>query len=203
VDLQAILDGIESAGRQRITEIETDAKFQVSQINLKARQEAGEQENRILSDGRARLNREQALIEQQAVVRSLQIRADARQVLIGEVLEKVKHNLGKVRERKDYPQILGQLVNETLKALQPSLLEGQRIIIHFDELDKAAAAELQKKAKLPLELLFDIQCSGGCTAETDDQLVSVKNTIESRFERASAALQQKLSIYFEGKSASI
>jgi vacuolar-type H+-ATPase subunit E/Vma4 len=203
VDLQAILDGIESAGRQRIKAIETDAKFQVSQINLKARQEAGEQENRILSDGRARLNREQALIEQQAVVRSLQIRADARQVLIGEVLKKVKLNLGKVRERKDYPQILGQLVDETLKALQPSLLEGQRIIIHFDQLDKAAATELKKKANLPMELLFDIQCSGGCTAETDDELVSVKNTIESRFERASAALQQKLSIYFEGKSASI
>ncbi|MDP2965300.1 MAG: V-type ATP synthase subunit E [Pelolinea sp.] len=203
MDLQAILDGIESAGKQQIKQIEEDAKFQVSQINLKARQEAGEQENRILLDGRARLNREQALIEQQAVVRSLQIRADARQVLIGEVLEKVKHTLGRIRERKNYPLILSQLVDETLKALQPSLLEGQSAIIHFDELDNAAAAELQKKVKLPMELKFDIQCSGGSVAETEDQLVSVKNTIESRFEHAGAALQQKLSIFFEGKSTSV
>ena len=203
MDLQAILDGIESTGKQQIKQIEEDAKFQVSQINLKARQEAGEQENRILSDGRARLNREQALIEQQAVVRSLQIRADARQVLIGEVLEKVKHTFGRIRERKDYPLILSQLVDETLKALQPSLLEGQSAIIHFDELDNAAAAEPQKKVKLPMELKFDIQCSGGSVAETEDQLVSVKNTIESRFEHASAALQQKLSIFFEGKSTSV
>lgn len=200
--LQAILDGIESAGKQQIKQIEEDAKFQVSQINLKAQQEAGEQEKRILSDGRARLNREQALIEQQAVVRSLQIHADARQVLIEEVLEKVNHNLGRFRERKDYPLILNQLVGETLKALLPALLEGQSAIIHFDELDKAAAAECLKKVKLPLESKFDIQCSGGCVAETEDKLVSVKNTIESRFEHASAALQQKLSIFFEGKSAS-
>lgn len=202
MDIQAILDGIESSGKQQIKQIEEDAKFQVSQINLKARQEAGEQENRILSDGRTRLNREQALIEQQAVVRSLQIRADARQVLIEEVLEKVKHNIGSIRERNDYPLILSQLIDETLKALQPSLLEGQRIIIHFDELDKTAVAELQKKVKLPMELKFDIQCSGGSLAETEDQLVSVQNTIESRFEHASAALQQKLSILFEGKSTS-
>lgn len=202
MDLQAILDGIEIAGKRQIKQIEEGAQFQVSQINLKARQEAGEQENRILSDGRTRLNREQALIEQQAVVRSLQIHADARQVLIEEVLQKVKHNTGNLRERKDYAHILSQLVDETMTAIQPSLLEGQRVIIHFDELDRAVAAELLKKVKLPVESKFDIHCSGGCVAETEDQLVTVKNTIDSRFEHASAALQQKLSIYFEGKSTS-
>lgn len=202
MDFQAILDGIEIAGTRQIKQIEDDAKFQVSQINLKAQQEAGEQENRILSDGRARLNREQALIEQQSIVRSLQIHADARQALIEEVLQKVKCNAGMLRERKDYARILSQLVDETLTAIQPSLLEGQRVIIHFDELDKSATAEILKKVKLPVESKFDIQCSGGCTAETEDQLVTVKNTIESRFERTSAALQQKLSIFFEAKSFS-
>ena len=202
MDLQAIQDGIVSAGRQKIRQIEEDAKLQVSQINKKARQETGVQENRILSDGRARLNREQALIEQQAVVRSLKIHADARQVLIEEVLEKVKHKVSLFRERKNYPLILSHLVDETLNAIQPSLLEGQRVIFHFDKSDKTEAAKLLKKIKLPLETKFDLQCSGGCMAETEDQLVTVKNTIESRFEHASAASQQKLSIFFEGKSAS-
>ncbi len=203
MDLQAILDGIESAAKHQIKQIEEDAKFQVSQINLKAREETGEQEKRILSDGRARLNREQALIEQQAVVRSLQIHADARQMLIEEVLQKVKHKTGSFRDRKDYPLILGRLVDETLKALHPSSLDGQPMIIHFDEKDKSAAAELLDKVEFPLVSKFDIQCSGGCVAETEDQLVTVKNTIESRFERASAALQQRLSIFFEGKNTSV
>ena len=202
MDLEAILDGIDSAGKQQIKGIEEDAELQINQIDLKARQDASEQEKRILSDGRARLNREQALIEQQAVVRSLQIHADSRQELIEAVLEKVHANFSQFRKRKDYPAILAYFVDETLNALQPSLLAGQRVMIHFDELDKTKATKLLKKVKIPLEPKFDIHCSGGCMAETEDHKVSVRNTIESRFEHAGAALQQKLSIFFEGKRIS-
>ena len=131
MDLEAILEGIESAGKQQIQKIEADAKSQVNQINLKAREDASDQEKRILHDGRARLNREQALIEQQSVVRSLQIHADARQELIEAVLEKVRGNFGSLRKRTGYPKILAHLVDETLTALQPSLLDGQSIVIHF------------------------------------------------------------------------
>lgn len=201
MDLHTILDGIESAGSQQIRQIDENASKRIDQITQKARQEAGEQEKRIIFDGRARLNREKALIEQQAVVRSLQIHADARQVLIEEVLQSARGRIGQIRQRKDYPVILGQLVAETIEGLRPSLMKGQQIEIHFDEKDKGIAPEILKKYKLPLAVNFDIHCAGGCTAETEDKMVSISNTLESRFEQASSVLQQKLSIFFEGKSS--
>lgn len=201
MDLQTILDGIEGACKQQIRQIDENASERIDQITLKARQEAGEQEKRIVFDGRARLNREQALIAQQAVVRSLQIHADARQVLIEEVLQAVRSKIDQIRGRKDYAGILAQLVNETIEGLQPSLMKGQQIVIHFDEHDKGTTKEILKKYTLPLEANYDIHCAGGCTAETEDKMVSVSNTLESRFEQASSVLQQKLSIFFEGKSS--
>jgi vacuolar-type H+-ATPase subunit E/Vma4 len=203
VDIQVILDEIERTCKQQINKIDEDAKFHISRDNLNARKDAEKQEERILTDGRMRLNRAQALINQQAVVRTLQIHADARQTLIRDVLNQAKQNLSQIRKRKDYPLIPDHLVDESLKTLTPSLLEGQKIIIHFDKEDKELAEQILKKMDLMAQSKYDIKCAGGCIAESEDHLVSVMNSMESRFERATAFLQQKLSIFFEGKTASV
>jgi vacuolar-type H+-ATPase subunit E/Vma4 len=88
--------------------------------------DANVQRDRILADGKARLNREQALIEQQALIQALQIHADARQSLIEKVMENVKERLPGLRNTKDYERFLDTLVNEALQSLKPSLLKDKK-----------------------------------------------------------------------------
>jgi vacuolar-type H+-ATPase subunit E/Vma4 len=202
MELDAILDGIKKAGQQQIAQIEQEAEQQASQILGKVQQEAEGQQNRILSDGKTRLNREQALISQQAVIQSLQIHADARQTLIESVLQQVEKRFQELRKEKDYEKILANLVAETIQSIMPSLLRNQKVVFHFDPRDKEIAQRIVKQYQQPISVQYDIECSGGCNAETDDNKVFVLNTIESRFEHAALYIRQDLSIYFERKYAS-
>jgi len=199
MELEAILDGIRKAGKQQIALLEQDADRQASEILTKAQSDADVQKNRILADGKARLNREQALIEQQALIQALQIHADARHTLIEEVMGKVRGRLPDLRGGKTYGTVLENLASEALQSIIPSLLKGQKAILHFDPRDQAMAEQIVKKYDQPVSIQYDIACSGGCSAESEDGKVFAMNTLESRFEHAAPYIQQNLSIFFENK----
>ena len=199
IEIKAILDGISEAGQQQISEIENAAEKKVGEIRLRAEAEANIQKNRILKDGKARLNRTSALIEQQAVMQVLQLHAGARQRLIENALEKAEEKMATVRNDERYIKILKVLVLDAVNALTPSLLDGQRVILRFDERDKAIAKDLVKELDEPVILRYDISCQGGCIAESEDGLVSTLNTFESRFQHSLPLIQQTLSIFFEKK----
>jgi vacuolar-type H+-ATPase subunit E/Vma4 len=202
VDIQAILDGIEEAGAQQIASIQQTADAQVRNIRATAENEAEKQKKRILKDAHARLTRTQAVIEQRAHMQALQSHARSRQKLIEMALEKTQSKLSEIRERSEYPSILSRMISDSLHAIHPSLLDGQKIILHLDERD----AKIVQKIELPYQELvvnqFDLQCSGGCEAESEDAFVKVLNTFESRFSRALPEIQQGLSVFFEEKIAS-
>ena len=199
IEIKAIIDGIFKAGQQQISEIESAAEKKVVEIHSKAETEANIQKNRILKDGQARLNRTSALIEQQAIMQALQLHAGARQRLIEKVLEKAEEKMSTVRNDERYKKILKVLVQDSVNAIKPSLLDGQKVILRFDERDKMIAKEIIKELKEPVIPKFDIHSKGGCITESEDGLVSVLNTFESRFQHSLPLIQQTLSIFFEGK----
>lgn len=196
---QAILDGITSEGLLQIRNIENEAGKSIAEIEESARQAASVQRNRILADGRARLNRECALIEQQATVQALQIHADARQKLIDATLENIENRFSEIRGSHAYEDFLALTIIEVDASLKPSLLENQRMTLHFDAKDKTLAEKIIAEKGINTDARFDILCQGGCTGETGDGMVVTRNTIESRFERANTILQQTLSRFFEEK----
>ena len=98
---KSILDNIQNEGQLAINQIEADTKRQIDTINRAAEENAEKQRSRILTDGRARLNRETAIIEQQAAVKSLRIHADARQKLIDTALEESRQLFPAIRTRSD------------------------------------------------------------------------------------------------------
>ncbi len=199
IETKAIIDGISKAGQQQISEINNEAKKKVSEIHLKAEAEANIQKNRILTDGQNRLNRMRALIEQQAIMQALQLHAGARQRLIEKVLEKTEEKMSTVRNDDRYLKILKMLVLDAVNVLKPSLLDGQKVVLHFDKRDKAIAKDIIKELNEPVIPKYDISCQGGCVAESEDGLVSTLNTFESRFQHSLQLIKQKLSIFFEKK----
>lgn len=202
MELDAILDGIQTAGQQQIDQIHREAERKTSQIKSKIQKDADVQKKRILDDGKAHLHREQAMIEQQAVIQALQIHADARQSLIERVIKKAAEGFSNLRNSKDYKVILGNLIGEALDCIKPSLINDQKIVLHFDPRDKALIKSLLKNITQEVDVQYDIECSGGCNAETEDGMVLALNTIESRFEHAEPYIKQNLSIFFERKFSS-
>ncbi|MBM3138513.1 MAG: hypothetical protein FJZ98_10045 [Chloroflexi bacterium] len=199
MDFTAILDGIESEGQLQIQKIEKETVRALKEINHMAETVAGERRDRILFDGRTRLNREHALIEQQASVEALKVHADARERLIEGALEKVKTNFDSIRQRKDYEKFLSNTIEEVMSSLRPSLLENQGIIFHFDPRDEKSVQKILGKVDPIISIRYDIKTSGGCSGESEDEQVIALNTIESRFHHASQLIHQELSIYFEEK----
>lgn len=202
MDIQAILDGIEEAGAQQIASIQHAADTQVTTIRVTAEKDAEKQRKRILKDSHARLTRTKAVIEQRAHMQALQSHARSRQKLIEMALEKTRSNLSQIRARSEYPSILTRMINDSLHAIHPSLMPGQKIILHLDKRDE----KIMQNIELPYQELvinqFDLDCSGGCEAESEDAFVKVLNTFESRFSRALPEIQQGLSVFFEEKISS-
>jgi vacuolar-type H+-ATPase subunit E/Vma4 len=197
VDIQAIIDGIFAAGEQEIASIESKAHGQVNSIRSTAEAEANKQKDRILKDAHVRLNRTQAVISQRADMQSLQMHANARQQLILLVLEKAKEDLDAIRFTGKYPAVLQVFIQDAIHTILPSLVREQKMILHVDKRDENTLNSLEIPYKDRILVEFDAQCSGGCEVETDDGLVRVLNTFESRFERALPKIQQDLSVYFE------
>jgi len=197
--LEAIIDGIKKEEQHQIQRIEADAEKSVSLINEKARSEVDIQKRRILSDGKMRLNRDKALIEQQVQMRILQVHADARQYLINSALEKVWERFDGIRGMEIYRQVLKRLIEESITAIQPSLIDHQKTLLRLDERDKILAEQILESLRDHIVVQYDIKSYGGCIAETEDCLITVKNTIDSRFQHAASYIQQDLSIFFEKK----
>ncbi len=199
IEIKAIIDGVLEAGQQQIIKIEGEAEKRVSEIRSRAEAEANVQKNRILKDGQARLNRRSALIEQQAVMQALQLHAGARQRLIEIVLENTKEKMSTVRNDERYKKILEMLAVDAVNAIKPSLLDGQKVMLHFNEQDKAIAKGFVKELGEQVVPKYDISCQGGCVAESEDGMVRTLNTFESRFQHSLPLIQQTLSIFFERK----
>ena len=199
IEIKTIIDGVFEAGQQQISEIEDAAEKEVSEIHSRAEAEANIQKNRIFKDGQARLNRTSTLIEQQAVMQALQLHAGARQRLIEKVLEKAKEKMSTVRNDERYKKILELLVLDAVNAIKPSLLNGQKVILHFNKQDKAITKSFVKELDEQVIPVYDISCQGGCVAESEDGLVRTLNTFGSRFQHSLPLIQQTLSIFFERK----
>ena len=202
MDIQAIIDGIIDAGRQEIASIEKKADSQVRNIRENAKAEANQQKDRILMDSRVRLNRTQAVIDQRAAMQALRMHANARQKLIMMVLERSKAELENARGKPDYKLVLQKLVSDAIHAVMPSLLDDQKIILHLNQKDEKAIKSIEIPYKERVQIQYDLQCSGGCEVESDDGMVKVLNTFESRFDRALPKIQQDLSVFFEEKITS-
>ena len=199
IEIGAIIDGIAEAGKKQIDEIGETAEKQVAEIQSKAEAEASIQKNRILKDGHARLNRTRSLIEQQTIMQSLQLHADARQELINKVIVGAEKKIATVRNETKYIEILEKLMMDAINALKPSLLDEQKVILHFDKRDEAISKGLMKDLEEIVIPKYDISCHGGCIAESEDGLVNTLNTFESRFQHSLAMIQQTLSVFFERK----
>ena len=196
--LDAILNGIHQVAQQQIAEINRQAQVQLRADEAKTAAEVEVIRNNAQLEGKSRISKKQALLDQQTKLKSLQILADARQKLIENVLNDLQVEMKNFRSLPGYPVVLSELIDQAINALKPSLLPEQKIQLLLDKRDIEKVPVLQKEKPF-IQVVFDLECFGGCVAQSEDGQVRVLNTLEERFARALPILQTQLSIFFDQK----
>jgi vacuolar-type H+-ATPase subunit E/Vma4 len=196
--LDAILNGIHQVAQQQIADINKQAQMQLRANEAKTTVEVEAIRNNALLEGKSRISKKQALLDQQTQLKSLQILADARQKLIERVLNDLQVELKNFRASPGYPLVLSELIDQAINTLKPSLLPEQKIQLLLDKRDVEKIPVMQKEDP-SIQVAFDLDCFGGCVAQSEDGQVRVLNTLEDRFSRALPILQTQLSIFFDQK----
>ena len=202
MEFEMILEGIQEIAGKQIAEITQQTAQRIKEIESASKDEAEEICKNLEQQGRIRLNRESALIKQQAEMQYLQNISDARQTLIRETLDQVKSDLQMLRNsKKAYKQLLNALIVEAVEELKPSLEKDEPIILALDSRDEALMKNIMLDDSLNIQLIFDLDCWGGCNAYSSDRKVCVYNTLNDRYKRALPILQQHLSLFFSTKAS--
>mgnify|MGYP001139754352 CR=1 FL=1 len=200
MSLDAIIENVRKAGELQVDKIQAQANEKVKKIREEAEQEAETIKAHFLSEGKEKLRRKHAIIEQQAIMQALQVKASARQALIQEIFDRVKKELVQFRYDHEYEAFFQVLLQEVIDELKPSLLKGQKMRLFVDKRDEKIVKNALKKANNgSIEISSELKCWGGCNAESEDGRVHVLNTLDERYKHALPAMQQSLLVYFEKK----
>ncbi len=202
MEFETILDGIEKIADTQIAEIKQQTDQRIKDIKASYKKEADEIRTNLEKEGRIRLNREAALIKQQAEMQYLQTISGARQQLIQSTLDMVKNKLEVARDSKDeYKKLLFFLIKEAMDDLISSLGNDNTIILSFSSKDEDLVKGFKADPAYTIQYKFDLNCWGGCNASSADGKVCVYNTLNDRYKRAAPILQQQLSLFFNEKTA--
>ncbi len=203
MEIDTILNGINTITENQIAAIKQQTDQRIKDILSQSKKEADEIRKNLEKEGRIRLNREVAIIQQQTEMQYLQNISDACQKLIQESLDQVQEALETMRTQDTYKSLLFTLTKEAIEDLKPSLDEENEIFVSVDPRDKELLKGFAVEKSITLQYKFDLNCWGGCNVSSPDGKVCVYNTLNDRYQKAIPILQQQLSLFFNEKTTRV
>jgi V/A-type H+-transporting ATPase subunit E len=200
MSLQAILDAIQAAGEQQVSEIEANARKQADSLMLQARADARRLREETRRSTLAPASGECLRIRQQAQFDALRLVTEARERLIDTVLGYARERLIEVRSDPSYPALLSGLIREALADLRRSLQESEVAVLEADPRDRAILERLLADVTPVPQVSYPLACWGGVIARSADGRIVVTNTLETRLERAMPYLRRYLASQLECES---
>jgi vacuolar-type H+-ATPase subunit E/Vma4 len=206
MSLHAILQAIRDSGEARVREIESRAYAQAREIMANARLEAEAIRERSCAETVEPAIRERARLIQRARLEALQTVGQERELLVDAALKQCRGRLAGVRGETVYPEVLNQLIQETLTELELAQIapsSGGPACLEADSRDQKVLEELMDELGLNLTVSYDLECWGGFIAKSEDKRIAVVNTLEARLERATPYLHRVLAVLFEDEQQEI
>ncbi len=197
--LQAILDGITSAGEARLHEIEARTCQTSDEILAKARLEAEQIQAEVCASVAAPALRERARIIHKAHLTAIQIIGEARDELVNTALQRTRTSLERLRMDPIYPVLLQKLTLEALSEIESSVSGDLPARLEADPRDRLLLEGTLKKVGVNLPVDYKQECCGGLIARSGDQRVIAYNTLEARYNRAIPYLRRFLAALFEAR----
>jgi vacuolar-type H+-ATPase subunit E/Vma4 len=197
VGLQDILDSIRAVGDAQVGEIEAQARIQVYEIMATARMEAEDVEEAAYNATVAPAAKERARILHRARLDAMHRVGQTREGLIDATLQRAQGILTGLRTDRAYPDVLCRLLEEALRELGGSDVEGERIQLSCDPRDRSRIESLLNHLIVDADVSYNLESWGGLVARSQDGQISVSDTLESRLERAQPILRRYLAAWFE------
>ena len=199
-DIKALERAILSEARAEAEQIQADAKAKADVVRKQAQGQAEAERKAILerADQEAERLRSQAIAAGQLKARTLQL--EHREKLLEQVFKEARQQLSGVQKRKDYDQIVLQLVREALIQLNASKAEVRADKSTQKLLKNGALDGLANEMKAEISIGKALEHGTGVIIEASDGHLHYDNTLETRLNRLQSGLRSSVHQILIGES---
>jgi vacuolar-type H+-ATPase subunit E/Vma4 len=191
--LSNLLAGLEAEAAEEAARVEAETREEADRIVEAARAEARALQEQAARAGESELRREAEQRRARARLEAAAILREAREEAFQGFLAELRAQLASLRERGDYPAVMGALIREGLAALPAAT------ILRVDPRDERLAGELLGELGAELQIEAALDTAGGVAVATRDGRAA-RNTIEERLANAEPALRLLLGDLLGGRA---
>jgi V/A-type H+-transporting ATPase subunit E len=183
-----LLRSVEESAREKELELRTRAGELSTDIRARAKKEAEEIGEAAIREAEksAAVERNKMLYLAKGEIRIKGLRD--REKTFAAAMEGAARQLGRLRNDPRYPAVFLRLAREVA-----DVTGGAPFVVHVDPRDRELCTRMFSEIGIRPGIACDLESMGGLVASSPDGLVVLKNTIESRLERAQEL--RKLEIY--------
>lgn len=192
MSLEGILEEIRARGETDLLDIEKHTAARVDQILGQAREEAESVKREVCEEIAAPARAEGSRLINEAQLGALRIRDEARQRAIEKTRERVQARLAEVRGRDGYADLMRRLLQAAVDDVRITMGQDEDVHLQADARDEALIEEILQDYDQDLSASYDLEVWGGLIARSQDDRVTVNNTLESRLEQAWSSVRRYL-----------
>jgi V/A-type H+-transporting ATPase subunit E len=183
-----LIKAVQESAEEKIREIRERARIEADEILDEARSK----EERIKQGGldTAKHSLDIDKVRQVAALREaakMQL-AKKKEELYQRSFEAAEQKLDTLRQESSYAVVFRRLLEEALEEKQ----EGEGIVVHIDPRDELVCKHVLEELNVHLQVVPDLNSSGGVTIASADQTSSILNNLESRLRMAKEQLRAEV-----------
>jgi V/A-type H+-transporting ATPase subunit E len=160
---------------------------EAAEILRKAEEEAAALRDKYLQNAERAAAGDAAKLRYAAAAELKSMLNAERNRIYDQVFDTAGGHLAGLRDSDFYDSLFRDLVEEAVTAVKE-----EPITLHVDRRDEHLCSRVVQDLGFDCEIVADLECTGGLCAGTDDGRVMVRNTLESRLERAKDLLRRDL-----------
>lgn len=172
---------------EEIQAVREKSEREAAEIRRRADEEAGALRKKYLKDAEKAAAGDAAKLRYAAAAELKSLLNGERNRIYDQVFDTAGEHLAGLRDRDSYDSLFRALVEEAVTAV-----EEEPVILHVDGRDEQLCSRILRELGFECEIVADLECTGGLCAGTSDGRVMVRNTFESRLERAKDLLRRDL-----------
>jgi len=188
VAYENLLKSVDESAQEREGELRENARIAIEGVRKKAREQAEQIRQSLISDAGKAANIEKNKLMYLAGAENKALLIKIREQLFSSAFNDAGLRLSRLRNDPEYPDIFKRLTLDAAGALRAGSFQ-----VHVDKRDEELCRKTLASLNLHAEIIPDLESAGGLVVSPADRSVIISNTVESRLERAQEL--KKLEIY--------
>ena len=198
--MKALSRSILDQARSEAKEIMADAQAKADAIRKNAQDQASTERSEALQKAQKHTQNIRSQAIAGAKFEAQKSRLERREKLLEEVFNTAQQKLVTLSKRKDYDQIIRQLIKEGIKILAADTIRIRADSYSQNYLTKKALEEIEKETSVQVQIGLTLDQGTGVIVETMDKHRRYDNTLEARLSRLKSALRSSVYQLLMGES---